>query len=571
MASNLGPGASASPRGPEAGRLASTTAVAWAALLTAVIAFPWLGRGYLFATDWPGPRRFDFPSSLSSTAPILAVLALVSKVVSSELTGKLLFAGIIFGTALAAYHAVPVAGFVPRAVASTIYLFNPFVYGRLDYGQLFLLVGFALLPWVALRSRAMLTDPRITNGLVLAVSLSLLGVVSSHLFLAAVMLVGLLVIAHAMAAPRRREYLRHLMPALLAAVAGTLVASAYWVAPLLLGQGSSAAKLAAISPGDVRAYAVVPDRAFGLLPNVLGLYGFWAENTGRFASMKAFFPLWPPVLVAILVVAALGAAAGFRGRTGLGPWVGGLLLAAGFAAILEVGVSSPLTSWLVTWLDAHLALYRGMRDAGKWAAILALAYSQLAAVGAGAAIHWLRSHPQRLVRADLTYGVAAGLLVALPLAYGNGLLFGLHGQLRPSSYPGGWYAADSVLAADAHPGRTLFLPWHQYLSLSFVNNENRVVISPAASFFSAPIIAGLDPEVPGTSPPTDPEQVALSDLVAERDQGHWAAVLAGLGIKYVLLAREVDWRAYAFLDQQPDLVVVGDYGSIVLYRDRLTR
>lgn len=50
-----------------------------------------------------------------------------------------------------------------------------------------------------------------------------------------------------------------------------------------------------------------------------------------------------------------------------------------------------------------------------------------------------------------------------------------HGEIRPSQCPVGWYAADQALLADGHPARTLFLPWHQYMSLSFVRNQNRVV------------------------------------------------------------------------------------------------
>src|SRR5207249_2644684 len=52
--------------------------VIWAGLLTALVAGPWLGVGYLFGTDWPGPRRFDFPANISSAAPLQALLAAVA-------------------------------------------------------------------------------------------------------------------------------------------------------------------------------------------------------------------------------------------------------------------------------------------------------------------------------------------------------------------------------------------------------------------------------------------------------------------------------------------------------------
>jgi hypothetical protein len=72
--------------------------------------------------------------------------------------------------------------------------------------------------------------------------------------------------------------------------------------------------------------------------------------------------------------------------------------------------------------------------------------------------------------------------------------------------------------------------------------------------------------VGGIAAPTDPEQVAITDLVGKGSQGDWATVLTKLKVKYVLLAREVDFASFWYLDYLPDFVKVGDYGSIVLYR-----
>jgi hypothetical protein len=535
-----------------------------------LIAGPWLSGGYIFGSDWPGPRRFDFPTEVSSSAPLQAVIAVISRILSGEVTGKLLVFSLLFVTALTAYQAIPIQGFVPRATASIVYLVNPFVYGRLHYGQLFVLAGYAVLPWVALRLRRLLLAPGVGTALLAAFSLWLVGVLSLHMFLIAAVLAGLLLVTHTIAAKDRLTYLKRLAPGLLLAAGATLAASSYWVIPILIGRGPEGSVIAGIGSGDLVAYAAVPDQQLGLLPNLLGLYGFWAEDTGRFTSMKDFVPLWPAVLAVLLLVGAVGAFAVFRQhRDQLAPWAAGLLIAAVIAVILEMGVSQPLTSGLVRWLDANLPLYRGMRDAGKWGALLALVYSQLIALGAVAILDWLRERTHGTPKTEWLVPTAIGLLLALPLYYGNGLLYGMHGEIAPSQYPPGWYAADQVLAADSHPGRTLFLPWHEYMTLSFVRNENSVVASPAPSFFTTPVLVSADPEVPGIAPPSDPEQLAISDLVASGNQGQWAQVLAAHHIKYVLLAREVDWSSYGYLDNQPGLIRIGDYGSIVLYRNSL--
>jgi hypothetical protein len=211
-----------------------------------------------------------------------------------------------------------------------------------------------------------------------------------------------------------------------------------------------------------------------------------------------------------------------------------------------------------------------MRDAGKWAALLALIYSQLFGLGTIAILDWIGKGRPRVITREWLQPVATGLLFAFPLYYGNGLLFGMHGEIKPSQYPWGWYVADRVLAADGHPGRTLFLPWHEYMGLSFVRNQNRVVAPPAPTFFSVPVLVSADPQVPGIVPPENPDQLAVSSLVRDGSQANWAEVLASRGIKYVLLAHEVDWKSYAYLDGQPGLVRIGDYGSIALYRNQLT-
>jgi hypothetical protein len=538
--------------------------------LALIIAGPWLIGGYIFATDWPGHRHFAFPSEVSSSYLLRVLVAAGFGLLGGEPAGKLFVLGILFVAGFTAYKAAPVECFVARAAGAGIYVLNPFVYGRLQYGQLFLLAAYAILPWVAIRLRRLLLQPGVATALPFALSVVLLGILSNHLLLLATVLVGALLLTHTVAEKDRFAYLRRLAPHLLLAVVITLAASAYWLLPLMTGSGAESATLAGIGPGDLVAYAAVPDSQLGLLPNLLGLYGFWAEGVGRFTSMKAFVPVWPAGLAVLLLVAAVGSFAGFREwRDRLAPWVAGLLIAAVVAVILEAGVSLPATAGFVRWLDANLPLYRGMRDAGKWGALLALVYSQLFPLGLAFMVGRITERMHGTAKAEAVVAVVAGLLMAFPLYYGAGVLDGLRGEIIPSQYPQGWYAVDRVLAADSHPGRMLFLPWHEYMALSFVRNYDSVVAPPAPSFFSTPVLVSADVEVAGVAPPTDPEQTAISDLVAAGNQGQWAQVLTAHNVKYVLLAREVDWRSYTYLDSQAGLVRVGDFGSVVLYRNSL--
>jgi hypothetical protein len=542
-------------------------AAGWAVAITVLIAGPWLVQpGFMFGTDFPGPERFDWPSSISSSVPVQAALFVVSWVISAQAAGKLLYLAVVFLAALTAYRALPLGGFIARAAASAIYVFNPFVFGRLHYGQLFLLAGYAVLPWVASRLLELCRRPTWRAGAVLGIGLALLGVFTAHLFFVAAVLAAAVGLTYVVMTPDRQAYARRFARAAAGAIACATVLSSYWIVPFVAGRGVEARVVGATGPGELNAYAAVPDSALGLVPNLLGLYGFWAENSGRFTPMKAFVPGWPVALAVILAVAAFGAVHALRRREGqLAPWAAGLVVAAAIALVLEVGVSSPLTEPLVRWLDSTVPLYRGMRDAGKWAALLALVYSQLLGIGTAALLEWV----QRLKppAGDWLGAATAGLLLALALFYGNGLLFGMHGEIRPSAYPAGWYAADHKLAADSHPGRTLFLPWHEYMGYSFIGNQNKIVASPAPQFFSVPILSSADPEVAGVAAPGDPDQTAVAALVRQGQGAPWASVLAARGVKYVLLAKEADWEAYAYLRSEGGLALVGDYGSIEVFRN----
>jgi len=544
----------------------------WVSFLALLTVGPWLLPGYIFGTDFAGPRHYPFPASVTSYAGLQVVLALAAIALPGEVVGKLLIVAVLGTAGLAAYCALPAGGFAPRAAAAVIYMFNPFVYDRLAYGQLTVLAGYAVLPLVAHAIRRLMLEPGARQALVVAAALAMISVLDVHLGIVAAMLSVVLAVVHVAMERKDPTRVARLAGYTLLSAIVALVASAYWLLPILFGVGTQARTLTRIGPNDLNVFRTVADPRLGLFPNVLGLFGFWGEATGRFVSAKDFVPWWPAVLLVLLAVAIVGAIVAWRGTVpdlvGARPWVLGLVLAGMAAAILEMGVSDPRTAPVVNALDTIFPPYRGMRDAEKWAALLALVYAQLMPIAMTAAINWGRDWFRNGTRREFAAAAPMALVLALQLYYGNALLYGMHGEVRPSAYPDGWYAADRALAADPDPGRGVFLPWHGYLALSFVKNTDRIVASPAPQFFSIPVVASQDLETAGIARPSDdPDQAAIQRLVTGAGRADWASVLADRNIKYVLLAREVDWSDYSYLDSQAGLVLVKDYGSILVYRN----
>jgi hypothetical protein len=553
----------------------------WAGAVTLLIAAPWLAPGYLFGTDWPGPRFIRWPTQLSSSAPLEAILAAISTVLSAEITAKILVLGSLFVAALAAYTALPYGDFVPRAAASLIYVVNPFVYGRLHYGQLFLIAGYAVLPWVALRIYRLFVAPTVWGGLWLAVGIAIVGMLTLHLLLVIVLLLGGATVSAL--APRTLNFRYLAQVALSLGVAGvaTLLLSAYWLVPYVAGRTDESRVIATLGAGDLAAYTVVRDPSVGLARNLLGLYGFWAEGVHRFPPMKFFVPHWDLVMLVMVVLAGMGAVSVFVIRSeslrSLRWWVVALVVTGLIGLILEAGVAEPRVAPFIRWLDAAFPPYRGMRDSGKWGALLAVVYAQLIPLAWIAIRGGLKGpHPTSPRRGrgiwpslrETSLAITAGLALSMPLYYGNGLLFGMHRQIQPSQYPAGWYTVDRVMSADGRRGRALFLPWHQYLRLSFVRNVNSIIASPAPEFFSIPILVSENAEVEGIPAPGTPDQRTIQGLVSAGGTGDWARGLRSRDVRFVVVAKELDWRNYAYLDHQVGLIRVGDYGSVVLYRVR---
>src|SRR5207249_4563761 len=116
---------------------------------------------------------------------------------------KLVIIFALVAAALGAFRFAPTGNFIPRAMASVIYILNPFVYGRIHYGQLLLIAGYALLPWIASRLYRLMREPGWRHAVLLAAELTLLGILDLHLLIPA----GLLIIAAAVAfgVYRRRD------------------------------------------------------------------------------------------------------------------------------------------------------------------------------------------------------------------------------------------------------------------------------------------------------------------------------------------------------------------------------
>src|SRR5437879_1538628 len=94
----------------------------WVSLITLAVVGPWLSSGYVFGTDFAGPRHYPFPNFPTSYAAFQAALALAAVALPTDIVGKVLIVSILMASGLGAYYAVPAGPSVARAAASLAYM-----------------------------------------------------------------------------------------------------------------------------------------------------------------------------------------------------------------------------------------------------------------------------------------------------------------------------------------------------------------------------------------------------------------------------------------------------------------
>jgi hypothetical protein len=440
-----------------------------------------------------------------------------------------------------------------RLAAGALYAVNPFVFDRLYVGHVALLIGYALLPYAA--STAIRSPARSPGEWALtALWWAGLTALSPHFaWIYGVVVIGVVVISMA----TRQGLGLRLMTWLVAIGAAFALMSTY----ILLPYSSTELPTQVGSP-SLAIYRTSGDPHLGLFGNVLGLYGFW--RTGP-QLPKDVISGWPFLLLAIIVVAGLGAWIALRLGQSTSRDVDRrplalLLLFVGVAGFfLALGDQGP-TGGIFTWAYDHVPFFDVMREPQKFVMLLALAYAVLFGWGI-----------ERLSQVDVSPRkigssiIAALVGVVLPLGYTATIFDGLDGQITSSAVPVAYGQANALMGVG--PGNILYLPWHLYMEYPFTGG--RTVNNIAPTFFSRNVISGDNVEAYNIeTQSTSPRSAYLQQLYGVGDGLEaFGALVAPLGVEYVVLAKTVDFASYAWLGHQTDLRLVFNSPSLEVWRN----
>ena len=522
-------------------------------VLDAAILGPFLGRGSLHLLDFGDypegphpaftPSAFGFPPGITGRRPrFMPCSTGCSRAFIGRPFHLLPFATVAPLACAGFWRIFPRRG-LAIGIATVLFTVNPFVYERMASGQVYVVMGYSLLPLLlalAIRPLNSLVATAGLGGLIFTLDVA----VSVHyLFIA-----GFLLLAVAAAHLCRREIRASWACGGIAACGAIL--NLYWLIPAARATRTMQSHVTAL---DLSVFQTVSDRTWGLAVNVAGLYGFWRPGA---PLVKNHISGWPFLLLAMLLVAWLGlyemwARGGSSGRA-LALSCGTLVI---FGGLLAVGAEGP-TGAIYVWLFGHVPGFKVMRESEKFSSLIALGYAVCFGAGTEAVIRSLARIWRKVV--------CVCCIAALPIVYGYTELWGFDGYARPAVYPASWAAADHSMS----PGATaLALPWRAYLQVPWLGD--RVVANPMQGYFARPLITADDLEAgPITTETSNPRSLFLQYCFSKANRiSEFGRILAPLGIRYVILAKSAGDRSYSWLGRQRDMKSVFDTAAIAVYEN----
>ncbi len=519
---------------------------------------PWLAPGYLFFTDFAvGPySRFSWPTI---GAPGKALMHVVGAVTSNDV-GQTVFLVALCAALLAGGYRLARAFTDDKTVAvvaGLFFLFNPFVYDRFGYGQVWVIASVACMALAFASACDWTRDPAGKRWAIFR-ALAWAGL-SVHFTPHAAYLLAPLALAwlvwsvrETVAAGTAKDIWRAAIVPVLLGLAAAAVMNLNWVWPSGGGGGGGLwISTEEITWHHFQVFRTAGETAFDASARVAALAGFWGAAQHRYQDFTAE-PGW---MSAFLLSVPLLAAGWWQGmRDPRRRWLAWGTLAAAFVSfLLALGLASAPTEALTRFLFAHAPGYSGMRETQKWAAVMLVCYVVWLTWG----LAWLRTRTWvRGWRAALTAFVAAVMIAQAPL-----LAWGLHGAFTPRPYPDDWQELAVWLEERGCDGTIVFLPWHMYMAFRWIGPAP--VIRPTAAF-PCRMLGTSDMEWGG---------VEVIERGAQGEVAAWVKaqgktdVLADpdIDIRLIVLAKEADWQRYAWLANVPELRGVFDTPTLRVY------
>jgi hypothetical protein len=519
-----------------------------------IVLFPlFTQQGYILLTDFVfGPHiDLDWKDGWFVMNIILKVLSFV---LSAAFVQKMFLFLLLLGVLLGGRYLVRyfVSDKLLVFVISIFALFNPFIYDRLMFGQVGVVLAFgtlffflgALLRYVDERQDRQLIHSSVYAGI------GLLFASQFIFFFGLVFLLFLILYFKKWGITHYKQFIKILLCSLLVCC----VINANWLVANVIHQNQALDfTTSEISDYDFLAFRTVGDSDYDVIKNVTRMSGFWGSEQYRYADLASLERNWARSFAVLLPFIIFGFVVGLRDRKTRILTIG-LGCALLIAIVLASGISLSFTRNITHWLFEHVPIYRGLRETQKWGAVIVVVYAVF--ISTGVSVLLRNIYVARYKKAvSLFLGIV--IIMQAPL-----LLGGFFGQIQPVQYPADWYIAEDTIECSNNE-QILLLPWHMYMSYSWTHS---IIASPAPAFFSCPVLVSTATEFKGIY---DNSNNAVSQSVVQWVQQKGESGLLHdekMNIGYIVVAKDADWENYTWLEELAYIKQIQDTETLQVYK-----
>ena len=425
-------------------------------------------------------------------------------------------------------------------------MINPFVYIRFMAGHWLILMAYAILPFMVNSIIKFFDNPNRKQVTKTCLWITLIAILNMHILFLTLFLF-LMFFLHGLIKTKER---RNLLKSTMLLGLSFLLLNTFWIIPLMTAEST---KISQITSDDLAAFQT-RSGGWNEFLSTLMMYGFWRENAYilpiSIIPSYIYFPLFALILF-LTIHGYLSCKEKYKTP---------ILITGITAQLLAVGVGHPWFRDIFTFLFENIFVLRGFREPQKFVALLVFAYAFLAAYGIENILEQIKRKKVKIL--------ASVLIIAIPFAYTPTMFNSFWGQIKTTDYPKDWYEINDYLNKDTQDFNVLFLPWHLYMDFKWIPNSEKRIANPATAFFDKPVIQGDNVEV-GTiyTSSTNPVSRYVQNLL-KKDIANFGNRLKLINVKYVILAKESDYRNYFYLFNQSDLELIKETDNLYLFKNK---
>jgi len=507
-------------------------------------------NGHLFALDWINVLKiktidilYGLKESVSSGLFLLLLRKVLSLFISVSVSQKLLIFLIFFLSGISMHNLIKTKSEIPKYFAGVLYMTNPFVYIRFITGQWDILFAYSILPFVVNSIIKFMENPDKKQTIKTCLWISLIAAINTHtLFL----LFFLFAIFYIYKLIKNKSERIKLTKSLAIMALFFILLNSYWLIPLLTAESTA---INQITSDDLSAFRTRGSNLNEFI-HTLMMYGFWRENAYilpiNLMPKYIYYSIFA-ILLFLTIHGYLNCKEKYKTP---------ILITGILAQLLAVGVGHPWFKGIFTYIFTHVYFMKGFREPQKFVALLVFAYAFFAAYGIGSVLNQIKGNKAKIL--------ASILILAIPFAYTPTMFNSFWGQIHTTDYPKDWYEINAVLNQDTQDYNILFLPWHLYMDFKWIPNKDKRIANPANSFFDKPVIQGDNMEVGSIYSSSGRPS---SKYLEPRLKNLTGKDLIPLNVKYIVLAKEVDYKNYLYLLNKSDLELVKETDNLILLKN----